>query len=68
MKNAKLTLYDKERIIIEFYTKIIEIKEDLIIIDQYIINGSKLIIKKMDKCIIEIEGQIKNIVLGENNV
>lgn len=49
------------KIIFFNYKKIIEFNEDFIIVDNFIFNGNKLSINKLEDCIVEIFGEIKTI-------
>lgn len=60
-KDLKITIFNNNKIIIENYNNLIDIKETLIIIDNYKINGENLQIKEIDDYLIIIYGIINNI-------
>lgn len=59
-----LKLYANHFLIVENFEKIMDIKEDKIIIDDYIILGEFLKISKMENGRLEINGEIKEILLA----
>lgn len=67
MNENKISLYNNYRCIIENYKVIKTIENNIIIIDNYSINGEKLKIKRMNDYLIEIIGKIIKIDLGDNN-
>ncbi len=67
MNENKISLYNNYRCIIENYKVIKIIENNIIIIDNYSINGEKLKIKRMNDYLIEIIGKIIKIDLGDNN-
>ena len=67
MNENKISLYNNYRCIIENYKVIKTIASNIIIIDNYIINGENLKIKRMNDYLIEIIGKIIKIDLGDNN-
>lgn len=67
MNENKISLYNNYRCIIENYKVIKTIENNIIIIDNYIINGENLKIKRMNDYLIEIIGKIIKIDLGDNN-
>lgn len=60
-KDLKITIFNNNKIIIENYNNLIDIKEISIIIDNYKINGKNLQIKEIDDYLIIIYGIINNI-------
>lgn len=60
-KDLKITIFNNNKIIIENYNNLIDIKETLIIINNYKINGENLQIKEIDDYLIIIYGIINNI-------
>lgn len=60
-KDLKITIFNNNKIIIENYNNLIDIKETSIIIDNYKINGKNLQIKEIDDYLIIIYGIINNI-------
>lgn len=62
-KDLKITIFNNNKIIIENYNNLIDIKETLIIIDNYKINGENLQIKEIDDYLIIIYGIINNIYI-----
>lgn len=70
MKNkneVKIALYNNSKIVIENYNQLIDIDNNQVIIDKYIITGSELKIKEMNEYCIVIIGIIKNIYLENDN-
>lgn len=67
MNENKISLYNNYRCIIENYKVIKTIENNIIIIDNYSINGENLKIKRMNDYLIEIIGKIIKIDLGDNN-
>lgn len=63
-QEIKLRLFSDRRIIIENYKKLKDINNDIIVIDNYIIVGNFLKIRKMDPMMIEIYGEINEIIIG----
>ena len=63
-QEIKLRLFSDRRIIIENYKKLKDINNDMIVIDNYIIVGNFLKIRKMDPMMIEIYGEINEIIIG----
>lgn len=60
-KDLKITIFNNNKIIIENYNNLIDIKETSIIIDNYKINGENLQIKEINDYLIIIYGIINNI-------
>lgn len=60
MKDVKIS-YCNNRIVIENYNSIKQLLNNLIIVDEYIIEGNDLMIKKMDEYYIIIIGNVVNI-------
>ena len=67
MNENKISLYNNYRCVIENYKVIKTIENNIIIIDNYSINGENLKIKRMNDYLIEIIGKIIKIDLGDNN-
>lgn len=67
MNENKLSLYNNYRCIIENYKVIKTIENNIIIIDNYSINGKNLKIRRMNDYLIEIIGKMIKIDLGDNN-
>lgn len=63
-QEIKLRLFSDRRIIIENYNQLKDIKDDSIIIDNYIIVGNFLKLRKMDPMMIEIQGEIHEILIA----
>lgn len=63
-QEIKLRLFSDRRIIIENYKKLKDINNDSIVIDNYVIVGNFLKVRKMDPMIIEIQGEINEIIIG----
>lgn len=61
MNKIKLIIYNNTRVVITNYSKLKEIKEEVIQIDNVIINGINLKLKSMDEYMIEVVGNIKGI-------
>ena len=62
--NIKLSIYDDERVVIENYKKLLDLQEEMIKVDIYIITGSFLKLRKMDSYMIEVIGSIKQIIIN----
>lgn len=60
---TKLKLYQYNKLVIENYMNMIEIQNDIIIIDKYNIRGSNLKINYLNQFIVEIYGEIFEIVI-----
>ena len=58
MKITKLSLYNNDKVVIENYSNIKDINDDLIIIDNYLIIGNNLKIKQIEEYFIIIIGLI----------
>lgn len=63
--NIKLSIYSDNRIIIEDYHKLLDLSDGLIKVDFYSIYGKFLKLKQMDNYMIEIYGEIYQVVLDE---
>lgn len=61
----KLSIFNNQRIIIENYSELLDIDEELISVDIYTISGNFLKISKMDNYMIEIQGIIRQIIINE---
>lgn len=57
----KIILYNNERIVITSYNKLLEISSEIIKIDDFLIIGENLKIKKMDSYMIEILGKVEEV-------
>lgn len=57
----KIVLYNNERIVITSYNKLLEISSEMIKIDNFLIIGENLKIKKMDNYMIEILGKVEEV-------
>ena len=60
-KDNKLKIYNYHKLILENYSQIKEINQELIIIDKYQIIGKDLKINLLNQFIIEIYGDIEEI-------
>ena len=65
--NIKLSIYSNTKIVIENYNKIIDLNDNIVIIDNYKINGSNLKIPNIDEFYIIITGVIKSIDIVDDN-
>ena len=66
--NIKLSIYSNTKIVIENYNKIIDLNDNIVIIDNYKINGSNLKIPNIDEFYIIITGVIKSIDIVDDNL
>jgi hypothetical protein len=60
---VKLSIYKDEKIIVENYSELKDITDEIIIVDIYKIKGNFLKIKRMDNYMIEISGSISQIIV-----
>lgn len=63
--NIKLSIYSNNRIVIEDYDKLLDLNENLIKVDIYSIYGKFLKLKQMDSYLIEIIGEVHQVIIGE---
>ena len=63
--NVKITIYANKRIVIENYNKLYDLSENLIKVDIYSIYGKFLKLKQMDNYMIEIFGDINQVIIDE---
>lgn len=63
--NVKITIYADKRIVIENYNKLYDLSESLIKVDIYSIYGKFLKLKQMDNYMIEIFGDINQVIIDE---
>ena len=60
---VKITLWSNQKIVVENYKKLIDLSEEVIKIDQYLIKGKKLKIEELDQFIIKIYGEIEELII-----
>ena len=60
---VKITLWSNQKIVVENYKKLIDLSEEVIKIDQYLIKGKKLKIEELDQFIIKIHGEIEELII-----
>lgn len=60
---TKITLWDNKKIVIENYDKLIDISNEKIKIDKYLIKGKNLQILELNQFIIKIYGEIKELIV-----
>lgn len=65
MNECKISLYNNYRCLIENYRLIKKIELNEIIIDNYIVKGNNLKIKRMNDYVIEIIGKVNLITIGD---
>ena len=58
---CKITLWNNEKLVIENYQKLIDISEEKIKIDRYLIKGKFLKIGELNQFVIKVYGEIKEI-------
>lgn len=63
--NIKLSIYSNQRIVIEDYNRLIDLSENLIKVDIFSIHGKFLKLKQMDSYMIEIFGDIHQVIINE---
>ncbi|HHZ18798.1 MAG TPA: hypothetical protein GX390_05875 [Acholeplasmataceae bacterium] len=63
--NVKLTIYRDERIVIENYDRLIDLTAETIKVDIYTIVGKFLKLTRMDGYMIEVVGEVGEIIIGE---
>ena len=63
--NIKLTLYRDRRVVIENYDKLLDLTAEMIKVDIYTIIGKFLKLTKMDGYMIEVVGEVGEIIIGE---
>jgi hypothetical protein len=61
--DLKLTIYHNERIVIENYTQLLDLNEELIRVDFYTIVGKFLKLTQMDSYMIEVLGSIHQVLI-----
>lgn len=59
----KLTLYDNNHIIIRDFNKLVDITDDYIEIDNYLVKGKFLKITTLCEGMLELHGEIKEIII-----
>jgi hypothetical protein len=65
--NIKISLYNNTKIVIENYNKIIDLNDNIVIIDNYEINGQNLKITNIDEYYIIINGNINNLSIVDDD-
>ena len=63
MNESILKVFSDRKMVVENYHFMDELSDDKIVLRDYIIEGKKLIVKRMDGFLIEIEGDIDKITL-----
>lgn len=63
--NVKISIYNDKRIVIEDYNKLLDLTDSLIKVDIYSIYGKFLKLRQMDNYMIEIFGDIDQVVVNE---
>lgn len=63
--NIKLSLYRDRRVVIENYDKLLDLTAEMIKVDIYKIIGKFLKLTKMDGYMIEVVGEVGEIIIGE---
>lgn len=63
--NIKLSLYRDRRVVIENYDKLLDLTAEMIKVDIYTIIGKFLKLTKMDGYMIEVIGEVGEIIIGE---
>ncbi|HOA78498.1 MAG: hypothetical protein WBL47_03650 [Bacilli bacterium] len=63
--NIKLSLYRDRRVVIENYDKLLDLTAEMIKVDIYTIIGKFLKLTKMDGYMIEVVGEVGEIIIGE---
>ncbi|HHX00371.1 MAG TPA: hypothetical protein GX740_03600 [Acholeplasmataceae bacterium] len=63
--NIKLSIYSNQRIVIEDYNRLLDLSENLIKVDIFSIYGKFLKLKQMDSYMIEIFGDIHQVIINE---
>lgn len=58
---CKITLWKNEKLVIENYQRLIDISEEKIKIDRYLIKGKFLKIGELNQFVIKVYGEIKEI-------
>ncbi len=64
-EKIKITMYNNEKVIVNNYNKLLDISLELVRIDNLLIKGNNLKIKKMDNYLIEIWGKVSIIQYEE---
>lgn len=62
-KDSKITIFNNNKVVIENYNNLIDINDNIIIIDNYEVNGNNLQIKEINDYLIIIIGIIHNIII-----
>ena len=64
-EKIKITMYNNEKVIVNNYNKLLDISLEVVKIDNLLIKGDNLKIKKMDNYLIEIWGKVSIIQYEE---
>lgn len=59
---VKITSWDNKKLVIENYEKLIDISDELIKVDKYLIKGKNLKIEELNQFVIKIYGEIKELI------
>lgn len=62
-EQTKITLWDNQKIVFENYQKLSDISNEIIKIDKYIVKGKNLKIEELNRFIIKIYGEIKELIV-----
>ncbi len=62
-EQTKITLWDNQKIVFENYQKLNDISNEIIKIDKYIVKGKNLKIEELNRFIIKIYGEIKELIV-----
>lgn len=62
-EQTKVTLWDNQKIVFENYQKLSDISNEIIKIDKYIVKGKNLKIEELNRFIIKIYGEIKELIV-----
>lgn len=62
-EQTKITLWDNQKIVFENYQKLRDISNEIIKIDKYIVKGKNLKIEELNRFIIKIYGEIKELIV-----
>lgn len=63
LEQTKITLWDNKKIVFENYQKLNDISNEIIKIDKYIVKGKNLKIEELNRFIIKIYGEIKELIV-----
>jgi sporulation protein YqfC len=67
LKHEKITIIDRNRLLIQNYGEILEINDDLIKLSKMTITGKNLKFEMISKYFIEISGNVKKLDLGDKH-